>query len=39
MLGIFALGREASNTPRDLGTRWPVKLRVTYKVCLDGKGT
>lgn len=39
MLGIFAQGLEASNTPRDLGTRWPVKLRVIDKVCLDGKGT
>lgn len=39
MLGLSALGLEASNTPGDLGTRWPVKLRVIYKVCLDGKST
>lgn len=26
------LGLKASVTPRDLGTRWPVKPRVIYKV-------
>lgn len=32
MLGIFELGLEASIIPRDLDTRWPVKLSVICKV-------